>query len=132
VGTGLVATGLLNNIIGGDKLLDTKQIEKATGDLTSLTSKQVASMVPAGPTPGLQDLFNYADLYKSSVFAPYVQQQTQQTAQQPSQQQIQQQYPGFTVSDVFRSLMADAAPQPKIEPNLVGLADLQKKMMAGK
>jgi len=77
-------------------------------------------MVPAGSTPGLQDLFNYTDLYKSS---PFVKQQTQRRTQ-PTQQQ----YPGFTVSDVFRSLMADAIPQPKIEPNLVGLADLQKQM----
>jgi hypothetical protein len=57
------------------------------------------------------------------VFAPYVQQQTQQTAQQT---------PSFTVSDVFKSLMENAGPQPKIEPTLVGLADLQKKMMVGK
>jgi hypothetical protein len=118
VGTGLAATGLVNNVIGGNKVVDTK----ATDSDAALTSKQIPSMVTVGSTPGLQDLFNYADLYKSSVFAPYVQQQAQPTAQIPS----------FTVSDVFRNLMADAAPQPKIEPTLVGLADLQKKMMVGK
>ena len=116
IGTGLAATGLINNVTGGNNLIDTNQVADSVS-----TSKPVASMVPVGSTPGLQDLFNYADLYKSS---PFVQQQTQQQTQQPSQQQ----YPGFTVSDVFRSLMADAAPQPKIEPNLVGLADLQKQM----
>ena len=123
VGTGLAATGLVNNVIGGNKVTDTT---KATDSVAALTSKPVASMVPVGSTPGLQDLFNYADLYKSSPFAH--QQTQQQTQQQPPGLQTQQQYPGFTVSDVFRSLMADAGPQPKIEPNLVGLADLQKQM----
>jgi hypothetical protein len=112
VGTGLAATGLVNNVIN-----PTKTAETNTG--TTTTTAPVASMVPVGPTPGLQDLFNYADLYKSSPFAQ------QQTQQQPPG--LQAQYPGFTVSDVFRSLMADA-PQQKIEPNLVGLADLQKQM----
>jgi hypothetical protein len=114
VGTGLAATGLVDNVIGGDKLLDTKKV--ADDVVSTLTSKQVASMVPVGSTPGLQDLFDYVDLYKSSPFR-----QTQTTQQQTL-------YPAFTVSDVFRILMADAAPQPKIEPNLVGLADLQKQM----
>jgi hypothetical protein len=114
VGTGLAATGLINNVTG--------PTQTATTDTAAKTSAPVASMLPVGPTPGLQDLFNYADLYKSS---PFVQQQTQQQGQQP--QQGQQGYPGFTVSDVFRSLMAEA-PQQKIEPNLVGLADLQKQM----
>jgi hypothetical protein len=116
VGTGLAATGLVNNVIGGNKVVDTTKVADA-----ALTSQPVASMVNVGSTPGLQDLFNYVDLYKSS---PFLQAQTTQPQIQPTAQA-----PSFTVSDVFRSLMADAAPQPKIEPNLVGLADLQKKMM---
>jgi len=119
VGTGLAATGLVNNVINPVKTTDT------TGTNTgATTTSQIASMVPAGSTHGLQDLFDYANLYKNSPFL-----NKQQTTQQQAQQQVQQQTPSFTVSDVFRSLMADAAPQPKIEPNLVGLADLQKKMM---
>jgi hypothetical protein len=116
IGTGLAATGLVNNVISPAKTT-------ATTNAGALTTSPVASMIQAGSTPGLQDLFDYADLYKSSPF-------TQQTTQQPAQQTAQ--VPSFTVSDVFRSLMADAGPQPKIEPNLVGLADLQKKMMVGK
>jgi hypothetical protein len=111
VGTGLAATGLVNNVIN--------PAQTDTTDTAAKTSAPVASMIPVGSTPGLQDLFDYADLYKSSPF-------TQQTTQQPAQQTAQ--IPSFTVSDVFRSLMADAGPQPKIEPNLVGLADLQKQM----
>ena len=109
VGTGLAATGLVNNVINPAKT--------PVADTTTQAAAPTANMVPAGPTPGLQDLFDYANLYKSSPFA-------QRQTQQPTQQQP----PGFTVSDVFRSLMADAGPQPKIEPNLVGLADLQKQM----
>lgn len=109
IGTGLAATGLVNNVINPAKT--------TTTDTGTTTTAPVASMIQAGPTPGLQDLFDYANLYKNSPFA-------QQQTQQPTQQQP----PGFTVSDVFRSLMADAGPQPKIEPNLVGLADLQKQM----
>jgi hypothetical protein len=112
VGTGLAATGLVNSVINPTKT--------TTTDTATTTTAPVASMIPVGATPGLQDLFNYADLYKSSPFAQ------QQTQQQPPG--LQAQYPGFTVSDVFRSLMADAGPQPKIEPNFVGLADLQKQM----
>jgi hypothetical protein len=118
IGTGLAATGLVNNVIDGNKVVDTK----ATDSGAALTSKQIPSMVTVGSTPGLQDLFNYADLYKSS---PFLQTQT-------TQQQAQQQAPSFIVSDVFKNLMADAGSQPKIEPTLVGLADLQKKMMVGK
>ena len=58
----------------------------------------------------------------NSMIKLYQPMQTQQPAQQTAQ------VPSFTVSDVFRSLMADAGPQPKIEPNLVGLANLQKQM----
>jgi len=117
VGTGLAATGLVNNVINPVKTTDT------TGTNTGTTTAPIASMVPVGSTPGLQDLFDYANLYKNSPFL-----NKQQTTQQQAQQQVQQQTPSFTVSDVFRNLMADAGPQPKIEPNLVGLADLQKQM----
>jgi hypothetical protein len=120
VGTGLAATGLVNNVIGGNKVVDTK----ATDSGAALTSKPIPSMVTVGSTPGLQDLFNYADLYKSS---PFLQTQTTQQQAQPTAQ-----IPSFIVSDVFKNLMADAGSQPKIEPTLVGLADLQKKMMVGK
>jgi len=120
VGTGLAATGLVNNVIDGNKVVDTK----ATDSGAALTSKQIPSMVTVGSTPGLQDLFNYVDLYKSSPFL-----QTQTTQQQALQTA---QIPSFIVSDVFKNLMADAGSQPKIEPTLVGLANLQKKMMVGK
>ena len=119
VGTGLAVTGLVNNVIGGNTLLNTKDTKQVADSIAALTSQPVASMVKVGSTPGLQDLFNYVDLYKSS---PFLQAQTTQPQMQPTAQA-----PSFTVSDVFRSLMADA-PQQKIEPNLVGLADLQKQM----
>jgi hypothetical protein len=124
VGTGLAATGLVNNVIGGNK------VTNKVAD-TASTSKPVASMVQIGSTPGLQDLFNYIDLYKDSPFAP-TKKQTETTPVTTPVTTPESYTPSFTISDVFRSLMADAGPQPKIEPNLVGLADLQKKMMVGK
>ena len=117
VGTGLAATGLVNNVIGGNEVVDTSQGDTAA----PLTSSQIPGMVQVGATPGLEDLFDYKNLYKDSPFAQYT--------TMPVSNEIT---PSFTVSDVFQKLMADANPQTKLEPNLVGLADLQKKMMVGK
>jgi hypothetical protein len=117
VGTGIAATGIVNNVIGGDKVADTSQGKTAA----PLTSSQIPGMVQIGTTTGLEDLFDYKNLYKNSPFAQYT--------TMPISNEIT---PSFTVSDVFQNLMADANPQTKIEPNLVGLAGLQKKMMVGK
>jgi len=125
IGTGLAVAGLMNKMTDVNKLVDAT---KATDAISALTSSQAPGIVSVGSTPGLQDLFNYTDLYKSSPF----QQTTQPKAQTNTQPQTQPIYPGFTVSDLFKSLMAEAPPKPKIEPNLVGLAGLQQKMTEGK
>jgi hypothetical protein len=118
VGAGLATTGLVNSVI------ESNQSDKKVEPNESKKPVVLQDMVKVGSTPGLQDLFDYTSLYKDSPFFQ------QQTTQQP--QLGKPVYPEFTVSDVFRSLMKEAPPQPKIEPNLVGLADLQKKMMVGR
>jgi hypothetical protein len=119
VGTGLAATSLVNNVINPTKTTTDNITTLATSQLPTLTTDQIISL---GPTTGLQDLFDYSNLYKNTKYNPTTQQLTQPT----------QQYPAFVVSDIFKDLMKAAPERPKIEPNLVGLAGLQKKMTEGK
>jgi hypothetical protein len=122
IGTGLAVTGLVNNVINPIKTTTaTDNITTLnTSQLPTLTTQQIISL---DPTTGLQDLFDYSNLYKNTKYNPTTQQLTTQTTQQ---------YPAFVVSDIFKDLMMAAPERPKIEPNLVGLAGLQQKMTEGK
>jgi hypothetical protein len=118
IGTGLAATNLVDKVINPNPTTTGNITTLTTSPLPTLTTEQIISL---GPTTGLQDLFDYGNLYKNTKFAT-----------QPIAQLTPPTYPAFTVSDIFRDFLKAAPDRPKIEPNLVGLAGLQQKMTEGK